>query len=305
MQNEVIRLHHEVGKTMVFITHDLAEALKLGDRILIMRDGEIVQVGTPDEVVGEPADDYVKDFVSDVPKSHVLTLQWVMRARPATTSTSDGPVLQSDVIVREAARAVLDPRPVRVAGGDRSSAWSTTRTSCAWSSPRRADGHRTLDRHGGAAARLRPEPPVRRPREPRSLWALLVLGIWILVVVLHRRARQHPGPRSGTARTLHQGSASSATGSQPRRRTTGSSRPAIVDALNAIVEFFQHLIPSTPNPRPGARRSAGSGARHRDLDRVRRRRLAHRDPGGRFVLLLRLFGYWEDSMDLLIVTWSR
>ena len=46
MQNEVIRLHHEVGKTMVFITHDLAEALKLGDRILIMRDGEIVQIGT-------------------------------------------------------------------------------------------------------------------------------------------------------------------------------------------------------------------------------------------------------------------
>ena len=59
MQNEVIRLHDEVGKTMVFITHDLAEALKLGDRILIMRDGEIVQIGTPDEVVGAPADEYV------------------------------------------------------------------------------------------------------------------------------------------------------------------------------------------------------------------------------------------------------
>ncbi len=68
MQNEVIRLHHEVGKTMVFITHDLAEALKLGDRILIMRDGEIVQIGTPDEVVAAPADEYVRDFVSDVPK---------------------------------------------------------------------------------------------------------------------------------------------------------------------------------------------------------------------------------------------
>ena len=54
MQNEVIRLHHEVGKTMVFITHDLQEALKLGDRILIMRDGEVVQIGTPDEVVGAP-----------------------------------------------------------------------------------------------------------------------------------------------------------------------------------------------------------------------------------------------------------
>jgi len=119
MQNEVIRLHHELRKTMVFITHDLAEALKLGDRILIMRDGEIVQIGRPDEVVAAPADDYVKEFVSDVPKSHVLTLKWVMR--PVTdTISSDAPVLQSDVIVREAARVVLAHHgPVRVAEGDR------------------------------------------------------------------------------------------------------------------------------------------------------------------------------------------
>ena len=54
MQNEVLRLHHEVGKTMVFITHDLAEALKLGDHIVIMRDGEVVQIGRPEEVVGAP-----------------------------------------------------------------------------------------------------------------------------------------------------------------------------------------------------------------------------------------------------------
>ena len=79
MQNEVKRLHREVGKTMVFITHDLAEALKLGDHIVIMRDGAIVQSGRPEELVGAPADDYVADFVSDVPKSHVLTLRWVMR----------------------------------------------------------------------------------------------------------------------------------------------------------------------------------------------------------------------------------
>jgi glycine betaine/proline transport system ATP-binding protein len=118
MQNEVIRLHHEVGKTMVFITHDLAEALKLGDRILIMRDGEIVQVGTPDEVVAVPADDYVRDFVSDVPRSHVLTLKWVMRE--PTGEVSEGPVLQSHQIVRDAARVVLDHHgPCRVAEGDR------------------------------------------------------------------------------------------------------------------------------------------------------------------------------------------
>src|SRR3954471_19960663 len=106
MQDEVIRLHRDVGKTMVFITHDLAEALKLGDRILIMRDGEIVQIGTPDEGVGAPADEYVRDFTSDVPKSHVLTLKWVMRAPDG--DPGDGPVLQSDQIVRDAARTVLD-----------------------------------------------------------------------------------------------------------------------------------------------------------------------------------------------------
>ena len=91
MQNEVIRLHEEVGKTMIFITHDLQEALKLGDRILIMRDGEIVQIGTPDEVVATPADDYVRDFVSDVPRSHVLTLRWVMRD-PREGESLEGPV---------------------------------------------------------------------------------------------------------------------------------------------------------------------------------------------------------------------
>jgi glycine betaine/proline transport system ATP-binding protein len=119
MQNEVIRLHHEVGKTMVFITHDLAEALKLGDRILIMRDGEVVQVGRPDEVVGAPADDYVKDFVSEVPKSHVLTLRWAMRD-PAPGEAESGPVLQADRIVRDAAREVLAAHgPVRVFDGDK------------------------------------------------------------------------------------------------------------------------------------------------------------------------------------------
>ena len=112
MQNEVIRLHQEVGKTMVFITHDLAEALKLGDRILIMRDGEIVQVGTPDEVVAAPADDYVRDFVSDVPRSHVLTLKWVMR-EPEGAAQMDGPVLQSRPDrARRRPRRARQPRPV-------------------------------------------------------------------------------------------------------------------------------------------------------------------------------------------------
>ncbi|MGH3518096.1 MAG: quaternary amine ABC transporter ATP-binding protein [Haloechinothrix sp.] len=114
MQNEVIRLHHEVGKTMVFITHDLSEALKLGDRILIMRDGRMVQLGTGDELVGAPADDYVRDFVRDVSRAHVLTLRWIMR-EPRPDDVLDGPELAPDVVVREATRAVLAAeKPVKV-----------------------------------------------------------------------------------------------------------------------------------------------------------------------------------------------
>lgn len=106
MQNEVIRLQEDLQKTMVFITHDLQEAIKLGDRILIMRDGGVVQVGTPADIVAHPADGYVKDFVSDVPKSHVLTLKYVMRAARSDDS-HEGPVMSSDTIVWQAARAAL------------------------------------------------------------------------------------------------------------------------------------------------------------------------------------------------------
>src|SRR3989337_2000864 len=79
MQDEVVRLQREVRKTMIFITHDLMEALKLGDRIAIMKDGTFVQVGTPEEVVAHPADDYVADFTKDVPRAHVLTARSIMR----------------------------------------------------------------------------------------------------------------------------------------------------------------------------------------------------------------------------------
>jgi glycine betaine/proline transport system ATP-binding protein len=106
MQDEVIRLQEDLQKTMVFITHDLQEAVKLGDRILIMRDGEVVQVGSPAEIVAHPADDYVRDFVSDIPKGHVLTLRYVMR-EPRPDDVLDGPVMSPDKIVWQAARAAL------------------------------------------------------------------------------------------------------------------------------------------------------------------------------------------------------
>jgi glycine betaine/proline transport system ATP-binding protein len=101
MQDEVCRLQEETGKTMVFITHDLAEALRLGDRIAIMRDGSIVQLGTPEELVGSPADDYVENFTRDIPRSHVLTLRWVMR-QPEPGEPTDGPRLPVETTVRRA-----------------------------------------------------------------------------------------------------------------------------------------------------------------------------------------------------------
>ena len=118
MQAEVIRLHRDMGKTMIFITHDLSEALKLGDRILIMRHGELVQIGTGDELVGAPADDYVADFVSEVPKADVLTLKWI--ARPvADTDLSTSASLPVGTVIRDAIPAVLaSSAPVRVVDGD-------------------------------------------------------------------------------------------------------------------------------------------------------------------------------------------
>jgi glycine betaine/proline transport system ATP-binding protein len=119
MQNEVIRLHQELGKTMVFITHDLAEALKLGDHVVIMRGGLVVQSGSPQELVAHPADDYVADFVRDVPKSHVLTLRWVMRAA-TPEDRMDGPVFPADALIRSVIHASVDSdRPIRVVEGDR------------------------------------------------------------------------------------------------------------------------------------------------------------------------------------------
>ena len=114
MQNEVLRLHREVGKTMIFITHDLAEALKLGDHVVIMREGQIVQAGTPESLVAAPADDYVADFVRDVPKSHVLTLRGIMRdARPE--DQLDGSEFPPETVIRAATHAaVASDRPIKV-----------------------------------------------------------------------------------------------------------------------------------------------------------------------------------------------
>jgi glycine betaine/proline transport system ATP-binding protein len=113
MQDEVIRLQAETGKTMLFITHDLPEALRLGDRIAIMRDGAIVQLGTPEELVGSPADEYVENFIRDIPRTHVLTLRWIMRD-PEPGDATDGPELPVTTTLKDAVPVVASTeQPVR------------------------------------------------------------------------------------------------------------------------------------------------------------------------------------------------
>ena len=77
MQDELIRLQKTMQRTVVFITHDFAEALRLGDRIAIMKDGSFDQVGTPEEIVANPATPYVREFVNDVPRAKVLSVKTV------------------------------------------------------------------------------------------------------------------------------------------------------------------------------------------------------------------------------------
>ncbi|TGN81230.1 ATP-binding cassette domain-containing protein [Streptomyces bauhiniae] len=114
MQDEVARLHSEEGRTMVFITHDLTEALKLGDRIALMRDGRVVQLGTPEEIVNSPADDYVREFVRDVPREQVVTCRTAMR--PASLEEAgSGPAVRPEAPVAEAIEAVARAgEPARV-----------------------------------------------------------------------------------------------------------------------------------------------------------------------------------------------
>ena len=90
MQDELLDLHDSVGKTIIFITHDLDEALRIGDRIVLMKDGNIVQIGTPEEILMSPSNEYVEKFVEDVDLSKVLTAGHIMK-RAETVRIDKGP----------------------------------------------------------------------------------------------------------------------------------------------------------------------------------------------------------------------
>ncbi|WP_046472324.1 quaternary amine ABC transporter ATP-binding protein [Allosalinactinospora lopnorensis] len=88
MQEQLLELQRDFRKTIIFVTHDLNEAMRIGDRIMVMRDGRIVQLGTGPEIISRPADGYVHDFVSDVDRTRVLTASTVMQP-PWVTATLD------------------------------------------------------------------------------------------------------------------------------------------------------------------------------------------------------------------------
>ena len=106
MQDELLDLQAKLQKTMVFITHDFLEAIKMGDHIAIMKDGEIVQIGTPEEIVAAPVDDYVRDFTEDVPRYKVLSVGKVMR--PASKGLSAESGVRSGAKIESAIIQVAD-----------------------------------------------------------------------------------------------------------------------------------------------------------------------------------------------------
>lgn len=114
MQDELLDLQNTVHKTMVFITHDFLEAIKMGDHIAIMKDGEISQIGTPEEIVANPVNDYVRDFTEDVPRYKVLSAGKVMRENPGTVAAGVEPILATAKIesLIERVSASDDPLPV-------------------------------------------------------------------------------------------------------------------------------------------------------------------------------------------------
>ncbi|MGB4406928.1 MAG: glycine betaine/L-proline ABC transporter ATP-binding protein [Sphaerochaeta sp.] len=91
MQDELVELQSKLQKTIIFVTHDLHEALKLGDRIAILRNGEVVQVGTPEDIITHPADEYVQEFVQDASPAKVLTASSIMSDIPVITYAWEGP----------------------------------------------------------------------------------------------------------------------------------------------------------------------------------------------------------------------
>jgi len=115
MQDEFLRLQGVLQKTIVFITHDFDEAIRLADRIAIMKDGEIIQIGTSEALVTNPATDYVAEFTKEIPRAKVLSARTVMELGAVETDVRVG---ADDKIEAIAARVIDQARPVAVVDGE-------------------------------------------------------------------------------------------------------------------------------------------------------------------------------------------
>lgn len=125
MQEELRDIQDQLGRTIIFITHDLNEAMFLGDRIAVMKDGEIAQIGTPEQILSEPADDYVASFTSDVDRARVLTAESVMVSEHELTPEDRAAfehksmTVKADATIQKIVPVVLEAQgPVAVEGKD-------------------------------------------------------------------------------------------------------------------------------------------------------------------------------------------
>ena len=113
MQNILLDLQNELHKTIIFITHDLDEALKIGDRIAILRDGSMIQDSDPQEIIMNPADDYVSDFIKDINRARVIQAKSIMTP---TKAKSSGPVVQENMVLEDILQIMSDDpsKPVTI-----------------------------------------------------------------------------------------------------------------------------------------------------------------------------------------------
>jgi len=113
MQNILLDLQNELHKTIIFITHDLDEALKIGDRIAILRDGSMIQDSDPQEIIMNPADDYVSDFIKDINRARVIQAKSIMTP---TKTKSSGPIVQENMVLEDILQIMSDDpsKPVTI-----------------------------------------------------------------------------------------------------------------------------------------------------------------------------------------------
>jgi glycine betaine/proline transport system ATP-binding protein len=117
MQDQLVELQHKLDKTILFITHDLNEAMRLGDRIAMMKDGRIVQIGTGEQILKNPANDYVSQFVQDVDRARVLTVNNVMTPPVALMGSEQGPRVASKLMREHQTARLLVVNPDKTLAG--------------------------------------------------------------------------------------------------------------------------------------------------------------------------------------------